>query len=89
MKIKRITLVGFGLLAGSVAAAIKQAGLQIAIRVVSSKKTLEKAKELSVGNEFFEYDDFKSWLPNSDLILLCSPIKHILSTIEVLKIMPG
>lgn len=85
MKIKRITLVGFGLLAGSVAAAIKQAGLQIAIRVVSSKKTLEKAKELSVGNEFFEYDDFKSWLPNSDLILLCSPIKHILSTIEVLK----
>jgi prephenate dehydrogenase len=77
--------VGFGLLAGSVAAAIKQANLPIAIRVVSSKKTLEKAKEASAGNEFFEYEDIKSWLPGSDLILLCSPIKHILSTIEDLK----
>ncbi|MCL2100278.1 MAG: prephenate dehydrogenase/arogenate dehydrogenase family protein [Fibromonadales bacterium] len=80
-----ITLVGFGLLAGSVAAAIKQAGLQIAIRAVSSKETLQKAKELSMADEFFEYDDVQNWLPNSDLILLCSPIKHILSTIEVLK----
>jgi prephenate dehydrogenase len=85
LKIKRIALVGFGLLAGSVAAAIKQANLPIAIRIVSSKKTLEKAKELSVGNEFFEYEDVKNWLPNSDLILLCSPIKHILSIIEDLK----
>ncbi|MCL2282482.1 MAG: prephenate dehydrogenase/arogenate dehydrogenase family protein [Fibromonadales bacterium] len=77
---KRITLVGFGLLAGSVAAAVKQKTI---IRAVSSKSTLQKAKGLA--DEFFEYDDVKNWLPGSDLILLCSPIKHILSIIEVLK----
>jgi prephenate dehydrogenase len=82
---KLITLVGFGLLAGSVAAAVKQAGLQTAIRVVSSKRTLQKARELSLADEFFEYEDVQNWLPNSDLILLCSPIKHILAIIEVLK----
>ena len=81
----RITLVGFGLLAGSVASAIKQAGLQMAIRAVSSKETLKKAKELSMADEFFEYGEVEKWLPNSDLILLCGPIKHILSVIDILK----
>lgn len=77
---KRITLVGFGLLAGSIAAAVRQ---KTVIRAVSSKSTLQKAKEFA--DEFFEYDDVKNWLPGSDLILLCSPIKHILSTIDVLQ----
>jgi len=81
----RITLVGFGLLAGSVASAIKQANLKIAIRAVSSKETLLKAKELSLADEFFEYGEVEKWLPDSNLILLCGPIKHILSTIETLK----
>ncbi|MDR3000055.1 MAG: prephenate dehydrogenase/arogenate dehydrogenase family protein [Fibromonadaceae bacterium] len=81
---KTITLVGFGLLAGSVATAVKLAK-QTTIRVVSSKNTLQKAKELSMADEFFEYDDVQNWLPNSDLILLCSPIKHIISTIKVLE----
>jgi len=77
---KRITLVGFGLLAGSIAAAVRQ---KVAIRAVSSKSTLKRAKDLA--DEFFEYDDVKNWLPGSDLILLCSPIKHIISTIDVLQ----
>ncbi len=82
---KRITLVGFGLLAGSVATAVRQAGQRITIRAVSSKGTLQKARELSMADELFEYEDVQNWLPNSDLILLCSPIKHILTIIEVLK----
>jgi len=80
-----LALVGFGLLAGSVASAIKQANLKIAIRAVSSKETLAKAKELSLADDFFEYGEVEKWLPDSNLILLCSPIKHILSTIEILK----
>lgn len=85
MKAARITLVGFGLLAGSIAVAVKSAGPHIAVRAVSSKNTLQKAKDLSMADEFFEYEDVQNWLPNSDLILLCGPIKHILSTVEVLK----
>jgi len=83
--VKRITLVGFGLLAGSIAAAVKQAKLPTVIRVVSSKKTLEETKKLSAGDEFFEYSDIRNWLQNSNFIILCGPIKHILSTIEDIK----
>ena len=76
----RITLVGFGLLASSIAAAVKQAKLALTIRAVSSKQTLEKAKELQLADEFFEYGE--DWLNDSDLVFLCSPIKHIISTIN-------
>ena len=82
---KRITLVGFGLLAGSIAHALKQAKRCVVVRAVSSKETLQKAKSLSLADEFFEYEDVHDWLQDSNLILLCGPIKHILSTIEVLK----
>ncbi|MDR0517188.1 MAG: prephenate dehydrogenase/arogenate dehydrogenase family protein [Fibromonadaceae bacterium] len=81
----RITLVGFGLLAGSIAAAVKQAKLQHTLRAVSSRKTLQKAHELKAADEFFEYNDVKNWLPDSDIIFLCSPIKHILTQIDALK----
>ena len=84
MKCKRITLVGFGLLAGSIAAAVKQAKLPLRIRAVSSAATLARAREMDLADETFGYDEIERWLPGSDLILLCSPILHILQTLDVL-----
>lgn len=78
----RITFVGFGLLASSVAAAIKQAKLPTVVRAVSSPATLARAKDLGLADEFFGYDEIKDWVPGSDMILLCAPILHILHTIE-------
>ena len=82
---KRIALVGFGLLAGSVAAALKQTKQPPVIRAVSSASTLARARELGLADEFFEYGDTENWAKDCDLILLCSPILHILNTIESLK----
>ena len=81
----RITFVGFGLLASSVAAAIKQAKLPMVVRAVSSPATLVRAKELGLADECFGYDDIKDWVNGSDMILLCAPILHILKTIENLS----
>ena len=81
----RITFVGFGLLASSVAAAIKQAKLPTVVRAVSSPATLVRAKELGLADECFGYDDIKDWVNGSDMILLCAPILHILKTIENLS----
>lgn len=82
---KRIALVGFGLLAGSVAAALKQTKQPPVIRAVSSPSTLARARELGLADEFFEYGETEKWARDCDLILLCSPILHILNTIESLK----
>lgn len=82
---QRITLVGFGLLASSIAAAVKQAKLPTTIRAVSSASTLDRAKEMGIADEFFSYDETEKWAEGSDLILLCSPILHILKTIDALS----
>ena len=82
--VARITMVGFGLLASSIAAAIKQAKLPTKIRAVSSPATLKRARELELADEFFEYDETEKWAKDSDLILLCAPILHILKMIDAL-----
>ena len=84
LSFRRITMVGFGLLASSIAAAIKQAKLPTVIRAVSSPATLKRAKELELVDEFFEYDETEKWAKDSDLILLCAPIIHILKMIDAL-----
>ena len=81
---KRIALVGFGLLAGSIASAVKQAKLPTKIRAVSSATTLARARELELADEFFEYDQVEEWSRDCDLILLCSPILHILKMLKLL-----
>ncbi len=80
-----ITLVGFGLLAGSIAAAVKQAGFATRIRAVSSRGSLDKARDLGLADEFFLYDQVEEWSKDNDLILLCAPILHILKTIDALS----
>ena len=84
LSFRRITMVGFGLLASSVAAAIKQAKLPTIIRAVSSPSTLKRAKELELADEFYQYDQTEEWAKDSDLILLCAPIVHILKMIDAL-----
>ena len=81
----RITLVGFGLLASSIASALKQSKLSVRVRAVSSRGTLKRAQELKLADEFFEYGDAEAWVADSDLILLCTPILGILSTLETLS----
>ena len=80
---ERLTLVGFGLLASSIAAALKQAGKKTVVRAVSSKATLDRAFELKLADEFFTYDQVEQWVDGSSVILLCAPILHILKTIEL------
>lgn len=86
---EHITLVGFGLLASSVAAAIKQAGLQVKVRAVSSPATLDRARELKLADEFFLYGETEKWAVGTDMILLCSPILHILKTLGDLSRLPA
>lgn len=80
-----ITFVGFGLLASSMAAAIRASHLPLTIRVVSSPKTQARAKELGFADETFSYDDVQKYSQGTDLILLCSPILHILEILEKLS----
>ena len=82
---QRITFVGFGLLASSIAAAFRQASPETVIRAVSSPKTLLRARELKLVDETFGYDELEKWVEGSDVILLCTPISGILSMLDRLS----
>lgn len=77
-----ITFVGFGLLASSLAAALKQGKHPVRIRAVSSADTLARAREFGIADEFYQYSQVAEYLPGSDLVLLCGPISHILDTMD-------
>ncbi len=84
-----VTLVGFGLLASSIAAALKQTGHAVHIRAVSSPETCKRALELGLADQAFPYSDLAQSIQGANLVLLCGPISHIQQTLEQLQTIPA
>lgn len=74
-----LTLVGFGLLASSLAASIRHAGHPVRLQAVSSPSTTRKALEQGLVDAAFGYDELEKWVESSDCILLCTPVNHIVT----------
>ena len=72
-----IVMVGLGLLGSSLASACKEKNLPYKITGVSSPGTLDKALQKQIIQASYDYEDF-SWVSKADLIILCTPISHIL-----------
>jgi prephenate dehydrogenase len=82
---RQIAIVGVGLLGGSVGMAVKRRHLcQRVIGIGRSKMSLEEARRLEAIDEGF--DSLEEGIADADLIVLCTPVKHILSVLpEVAK----
>lgn len=77
-QIKKIGIIGVGVIGGSLGLSIKRKVKDIEVIGVSSRKTIDEAlsiKAIDVGYERAEIDDC---LAAADLIFLCTPISHIL-----------
>ena len=72
-----IVIVGLGLLGSSIASACKEKNLPYSVIGVSSPSTLDKALKKNIIHNSYGYDDF-SWVAHADLIILCTPISHIM-----------
>ena len=62
--------------------AFKRAGFSGRVVGVSRPETIEKALELSVIDEGWDYADLERALDGADLVILCTPIQRILELIE-------
>lgn len=81
MKIKQITIIGLGLLGGSLAMAIKKAKLPVNIIGTSRRpSTVRKALRLGAIDE--GNIDHKMSVKGSDLIFVCTPINKIIPVIK-------
>lgn len=77
-----ITIVGLGLLGASLIEAARKRNPQLKITGVSSPATLKKALAAGLIESGLEYDEIDQACLKSDLIILCTPIDHILSLLK-------
>lgn len=80
-QIKRVTIIGLGLLGGSLAMAIKRAGLPVTLVGTSRRAaTVKKALKRRLIDEGVL--DHKAAVKGADLVFVCTPINRIVPTIR-------
>lgn len=79
-----VTLVGFGLLASSLAAAWRQTRPSLIIQAVSSPDSCRIAREAKLADQTYSYAELAIALETTDILILCAPISHIASTLQSL-----
>lgn len=82
---KTIALVGLGLLGSSIAEGLKSKQIPTHIIGISSSKTIQTALEDKVIDEGYTYDELDAWISKADLIILCTPIEHIMNYMKMLS----
>ena len=88
---ERVTIVGVGLIGGSLAAALKRFALVGEIAGVSSPATTEKALELGIIDRAYGYDQLDQGVRGAGLVVLCTPIARILELVPAVSrvVAPG
>jgi len=81
-KYKIITIIGLGVIGGSIARAIRYRTTGISIIGVDSEETLIAAKEEGVIEQGLPPEDLAEAVSEADLIFICTPIN------EILKLLP-
>jgi prephenate dehydrogenase len=81
---RRITIVGLGLMGGSLALAFRRAGFRGKLVGVSRPESLAEARRLGAIDEGFGYEELAAGAAQADLVILATPIHQILAQLEVL-----
>ncbi len=85
---KKITIIGVGLIGGSIGLAVKKHGLADKVcgffRNKDKIAAAVKIKAIDVGT-----NDLKKAITHSDLIILCSPVNDIINKLRAIKKMAG
>lgn len=81
---ENITIYSVGLLGGSLGLALKNSGFNGKITGLSSRKNLDIALQLGCIDEGFSYDELQKVIWKTQILILCSPIRQIIKTIEQL-----
>jgi len=79
-----VTIVGLGLIGGSLALALRRSGFNGRIVGVSRQNSLQEAKRLNAIDGGFSYEELPLAVDASDLIVLASPISTIMAHLRTL-----
>lgn len=80
----QVTIIGVGLLGGSLSLALKKYDLAGKVIGISRAQTLDKALSLNVIDEGITYEELQKGIRNSEVIFLTTPVSVIISLLEQL-----
>ncbi len=80
----RITIIGMGLIGGSIALALKRKNCCETVVGVDEFSTIHRALERGAINEGFNRADLEKAVKGSDIIFLCTPVQQITELIPIM-----
>jgi prephenate dehydrogenase len=84
MKTKKVTIIGLGLIGGSLAMAIKKRKSSVGVIGTSRRaSTIKKALRRKIIDKGIK--DFRRAVSGSDLVIICTPINRILPTLKIIS----
>ena len=85
----RVTVVGLGLLGGSLLQALSEKGFRASLQGVSAPETVAAAKKAGLIERGWGYDEVDLWKAGSDLVVLATPIDRIEELLRALAASPA
>lgn len=81
----KITIIGCGLIGGSIALALKRHKPECTIACLDLPDRLPAIREAGVADQVGSMEEFATYVPDSSIVLVATPVQSVLDTIARLK----
>jgi len=85
MKTKKITIIGCGLIGGSIALALRRRRPEWSVACLDVPARIPAIREAAVADEVGTIEDLAAHVPDSSLVLIATPIQSVLETAARLR----
>lgn len=85
MKAMKITIVGCGLIGGSMALALKRRRPDFSIACLDLPERLSAIREAGISDQIGSMDEIASYAPESSIVIVATPVDAVLSIIDKLR----
>jgi prephenate dehydrogenase len=81
----KITIIGCGLIGGSMALALKRRRPDDSIACLDLPERLPAIREACVSDQIGTMEDFPAYVPESSIVIIATPVQSVLSVLEQLR----
>jgi prephenate dehydrogenase len=80
-----ITIIGCGLIGGSIALALKKRRPDYSIACLDLPERLPAIREAGISDQVGSMEDCKTFVPDSSLVIIATPVQSVLDTIRLIR----
>jgi prephenate dehydrogenase len=81
----KITIIGCGLIGGSIGLALKRRRPEHAIACLDLPERLPAIREAGIADQVGSMEDLPAYLPESSMVIVATPVRSVLETIKLIR----